>query len=77
MSSSFKNYLTEMTIKRYEKVRARLLFQNTQIACNNWQTCINCDSYEKETGNCKYWKAVVPARVAVIGCEEYVSDIPF
>lgn len=77
MSSSFQNYLTKLASKRYDEAKERIQFQNTQIACNNWQTCFNCSNFEKENCLCKFYNAVVPVHVAIVGCQEYNSDIPF
>jgi len=57
--------------------RDRIEFQHNAISFNIWQCCLNCENWNKKDKNCRLFKAIPPVEVLVIGCEEYINDIPF
>ncbi len=41
------------------------------------QQCTNCDHFDLDGNRCEKYNATPPARVVVIGCDQWAPDIPF
>lgn len=50
-----------------------------QVLINHdwWQTCINCELFDKKGELCTQFKVRPPATVIVNGCESWQFTIPF
>lgn len=62
----------------------RIQIQELLIKRDQWQTCMNCDSYTKEKGMgadppfyCMRHGGTPPPNVVVNGCPQHMMDIPF
>lgn len=73
MSIEYEN----LKVKNIEIARHRINLQDSLIQRDQWQTCINCDDFVKETEECKMHKARPPAYIIVSGCENHTMAIPF
>lgn len=57
---------------------ARIQFQEIMIRHSHWQCCLNCDRFNIQKEVCeKFGGQRPPARIIVVGCPEFVDDIPF
>jgi len=41
------------------------------------RNCTDCFYFKEDVYYCDYWKATVPAKVIVTGCDGFYIDIPF
>lgn len=59
------------------KAQRRIDVQNDNINYGIWQTCLNCDNFQKDRELCAKFNAKPPAVVLVVGCVHHMDDIPF
>lgn len=85
------NELTRDQAKARDEACAkyRIDIQTVLIQRDQWQTCMNCDSYTKAKGEhvaelgervsfwCREHRAYPPPDVVVNGCPQHQMDIPF
>lgn len=55
----------------------RIDFQERIIRSQNWTTCLNCEYWENEAKRCSQFNAQPPLEVIVVGCPEWLGEIPF
>lgn len=51
--------------------------QESMVSTYSWECCINCDNWDDKLDICKKFEQRPPTKVIVVGCVEYVPDIPF
>jgi len=66
-------------IERDEKQRNKLRSDNQKAQVDNflWQCCLNCDQWEKDKELCQKWNMKPPAKIIILGCEDWEVSIPF
>jgi hypothetical protein len=47
------------------------------MRAQNWTTCLNCEYWDKKEEQCTTFSARPPLAVVVVGCPEWVGEIPF
>lgn len=58
--------------------KRRIGVQELAIKYDQWQTCVNCDHWDKAAEVCdKFGKQRPPAYIIVTGCQDHVIEIPF
>lgn len=70
----------ELATRRFE-----LKQRQKQVTALIWKCCVNCaffkklheGQYEMPYMTCTKWNAIPPPATVVVGCEEYLDDIPF
>ena len=67
--------LPGQTEQQRNKMRAER--QKAQVDNFLWQTCINCENWDKDKELCEKWGVRPPAKVIVNGCDDWFVDIPF
>lgn len=55
----------------------RIKFQRKMIDKDLWQCCLNCEHFNRNEMICKKFKATPPIETLLVGCEEWIYDIPF
>jgi len=55
----------------------RIEFQERIIRSQNWTTCLNCEYWEGEAKRCSQFNVQPPLEVIVVGCPEWLGEIPF
>lgn len=55
----------------------RITFQEQIIRSQNWTTCLNCEYWDKKEEQCTTFAARPPLTVVVVGCPEWLGEIPF
>lgn len=62
-----------------EKKRNKLRADNQKAQVDNflWQCCPNCDQWDRDKDVCKKWNIAPPAKVIILGCEDWEVNIPF
>lgn len=55
----------------------RIEFQERIIGSQNWTTCLNCVYWDKKEELCTTFSTRPPLTVVVVGCPEWLGDIPF
>lgn len=62
-----------------EKKRNKLRADNQKAQVDNflWQCCPNCFQWDDKAEQCGKWNMKPPAKVILLGCEDWEVDIPF
>jgi hypothetical protein len=55
----------------------RIEFQERIIRSQNWTTSLNCEYWDKKEELCTTFAARPPLTVVVVGCPEWLGEIPF
>lgn len=55
----------------------RIEFQERIIRAQNWTTCLNCEYWDKKKEQCTTFSTKPPLEVIVVGCPEWLGEIPF
>lgn len=55
----------------------RIEFQERIIRSQNWTTCLNCEYWDKKEELCTIFSTRPPLTVVVVGCPEWLGEIPF
>lgn len=65
--------------ERERRIRAefRIKSQNHLVGMNHWQTCLNCEHWNSNINVCRYYEALPPPHIIIVGCEMHDFDIPF
>lgn len=64
-------------MKKDEKQEAINLIHRELIDRHLLRTCITCGNWDEKVEQCYKYSARPPAQVIVLGCEEWIMDIPF
>lgn len=61
----------------YNVLKEEQISLENQIACvESSMKCFGCNQFDRESGYCKQWSAVVPADGQREGCNKF-DDVPF
>ena len=55
----------------------KIKLQNKMIEKDCWQTCLNCEHWNKNVEKCKLYEQKPPLNTIVVGCEQWYYEIPF
>ncbi|WVW77207.1 hypothetical protein Bhz54_00036 [Stenotrophomonas phage vB_SmaS_Bhz54] len=66
-----------MNTKPQQHQAQRIEFQEQIIRSQNWTTCLNCEYWDKKEEQCTTFAARPPLTVVVVGCPEWLGEIPF
>jgi len=66
------------TPEEQERNALKMRIQERAVRYHDWQTCLNCEHYDKQEGTCSlYGGATPPATTVVLGCVSWIHEIPF
>lgn len=66
-----------MTTRAQQQQAQRIEFQKRVILHHNWATCLNCEYWDAAKEHCEKFDAKPPLEVVVVGCNDWIEDIPF
>lgn len=68
---------TEMKSEAVQHRAMVIKFQKDVVKMGTWQCCLSCDFWNLVPETCSKFKARPPAEVIVVGCPEFMDNIPF
>ena len=51
--------------------------QKRMLDTMEWQCCLNCANFDSQDKTCTIAGAAPPLEIIVIGCKQWLADVPF